>query len=109
MKRKQLCIVLVTVRSRKEGRAIAGMLLKRKLAACVNLLPLVESHFWWNGKIDRASECLLVIKSIRSHFRQLAATVRLHHSYQVPEIIALPLAAAERAYASWWKKSLQPK
>src|ERR1051325_10847076 len=82
VKRKQLCIVLVTVRSRKEGRAIAGMLLKRKLAACVNLLPLVESHFWWNGKIDRASECLLVIKSIRSHFRQLAATVRLHHSYQ---------------------------
>ena len=104
----QLRIVFVTASSPKEARSIARAILKAKLAACVNIVPGVQSHFWWQGKLDSAHEELLVIKSNRRLFRKLCALVRAHHSYQVPEIIAVPVIDSEKTYARWWVKSLAP-
>ncbi|MSR65737.1 MAG: divalent-cation tolerance protein CutA [Verrucomicrobiae bacterium] len=105
-KRKRLCVVLVTASSRKEARMIAQAVLKAKLAACVNIVPGVESHYWWQGKLETAAEFLLIVKSTRRHFPKLAKLVRARHSYQTPEIIALPVVAADKAYADWWCHSL---
>ena len=106
MERNQLCIVLVAASSRQEARTIAHAVLKAKLAACVNLVPGVESHYWWQGKLDRGAEFLLILKSARRHFPKLAKLVRAHHSYRTPEIIALSVVASDHAYAKWWLDSV---
>jgi periplasmic divalent cation tolerance protein len=105
-KRKDLCVVLVTAASRREARAIAQTVLKAKLAACVNIVPSIESHYWWRGRLDSAAEFLLVIKTARQSFAKISKLVRAKHSYQTPEIIALPVVAVEKAYADWWCESL---
>jgi periplasmic divalent cation tolerance protein len=99
-------VVFVTASSAKEARVIAQAVLKAKLAACVNIVPGIESHYWWRGRLDHAREHLLVIKSARRHFAKLAALVKKTHSYQTPEIIAVPLSASEANYARWWRESL---
>jgi len=106
MKRNPFCVVLVTASSRKEARVIARAVLKAKLAACVNIVPGVESHYWWQGKLETGRECLLVIKSARRQFRRLSAVVKKAHSYSTPEIIAFPVVESERAYARWWRDSM---
>lgn len=106
MNRERLLIVLVTAGSLRQGRTIARAILRAKLAACVNIIPRIESHYWWQGKMEHGAEVLLVIKSSRRHFRRLAKAVRSEHSYSTPEIIALPLAVAEERYRRWWRDSL---
>ncbi len=96
----------MTAGSAKEARTIARAVLKAKLAACVNIVPGIESHYWWQGKMERSSEHLLLIKSSRLQFARLTALVKKTHSYQTPEIIAVPLAALETSYAKWWRESL---
>ncbi len=100
------CAVFVTAASRPEARRIARSLLEQRLVACANIIPGVESHYWWEGKIDHAREWLLVMKTRRSHFRAVARAVKQLHSYQVPEIIALPLAAGQADYLRWLGESL---
>ena len=99
--------VLVTCPSAVVGRRVAVALVKRRLAACVNVLPGVESIFWWQGRIDRAREVLLVIKTTRAHFAALRRAVIALHPYEVPEIIALPLVAGHAPYLRWVAASLQ--
>jgi len=99
-------VVLVTVANKKEARIIAATLLKKRLAACVNIVDKVCSFFWWQGKIDSAKELLLVIKSKKKNFPALAREVRKLHSYTVPEIIALPLIAGDKPYLKWLDESL---
>lgn len=95
-------VVLVTCGSVKEARTIARALVKGNLAACVNILPsAVESIYRWKGKVESAKEFLLVIKTIRKRFAAVQAEVRHLHSYEVPEIIALPIAGGSRDYLSW--------
>lgn len=105
-KTDNLFLALVTASSPREARKIARAVLKKKLAACVNIVPGIESHYWWEGKIERGAEVLLVIKTSRRHFGRVAATVRSVHSYSTPEIIALPVTAADARYARWWRVSL---
>lgn len=100
------CAVFVTAGSRPEARKIARSLLEQRLVACANIIPGVESHYWWEGKIDHAREWLLVMKTRRSRFRAVARAVKQLHSYQVPEIIALPLAAGQADYLRWLGESL---
>jgi periplasmic divalent cation tolerance protein len=69
----------------------------------VNIVPAVESVYWWKGKMERAGEALLVVKTRRSALRRLFEVVRRHHSYIVPEIIALPIVAGHRPYLDWLK------
>ena len=94
-------VVFVTVPDRKTGTKIANGLLAKKLCACVNITKECESLFWWQGKIDRAKERLLIIKTRKSLFNRLKKEVRRLHPYKVPEIIAVPIAAADKEYAAW--------
>jgi periplasmic divalent cation tolerance protein len=99
-------VVLVTVASLPEGKALATKLIEDKLAACVNLFPL-DSIYLWQGKINQDQEYQLIIKTDLSKFDELAATIKTLHSYEVPEIIALPIIAGSKTYLDWLGASLQ--
>lgn len=102
----QYLIVFSTAPNKKIAAKIAHSLVRRKMAACVNILPGVESCFWWKGKIDKASEVLLVIKTFRSRFRTLCSVLRALHPYKVPEIIGAPLVEGSKSYLEWMQHSL---
>jgi periplasmic divalent cation tolerance protein len=93
-------IVLVTASSQAEGEAIASALVELKLAACVTLLP-VRSIYTWQGKVNSEEEWQLLIKTNLSQFSALEAKIKELHSYQVPEIIALPIVAGSQSYLDW--------
>jgi periplasmic divalent cation tolerance protein len=97
----EYCVVFITVESEEQGRTIAERLLEQKLCACVTLVPGVDSRFWWKGRIDRASESLLVVKTKRAVLEALGQAVRSAHSYEVPEIIALPIVWGSPSYLEW--------
>ena len=84
------------------------MLIGAHLAACVQILPEMESVYRWKGQIERQPEILLLAKTARSKFEDLEREVRALHSYETPEIIALPIAAASTAYLDWLTASLKP-
>lgn len=94
-------VVLVTASGKAEATRIARQLIAKRLAACVNIIGGVESFFRWQGRVDKAKEFLLIIKSRKSKFNQLIRLVKTLHSYEVPEIIALPIAAGEKNYVKW--------
>ena len=102
------CLVLVTVGSEEEGKKIAIALLKEKLAACINMTP-IDSFYTWSGEINCDREWQLFIKTRRDLFSQLAAKIELLHSYDVPEIIALPMLAGSVSYLNWIAESTQEK
>lgn len=93
-------IVLVTASSKEEGEAIASALLEAKLAACVSIFP-VHSMYVWQGKVNSDDEWQLTIKTHLAQFSALEAKIRELHSYEVPEIIALPIVAGSQAYLDW--------
>jgi periplasmic divalent cation tolerance protein len=97
----------VTAGNKKQAQAITEALIKNKLAACVNIIDNIESVFWWRGKVDKARELLLVIKSKKSKLSAIIKLVRSLHSYSVPEIIALPLEAGEKKYLDWIDDTLR--
>ncbi len=102
-------IVGVTCGSQKEARRIARALVDARLAACVNVMQAaVESIYRWKGKVETAREYLLVIKSSRKRFAALEREVRRLHSYDVPEIIALPIELGSRPYLAWIEGSVGP-
>ena len=94
-------VVLITAKDKVEAKKIALGLLKGKLVACVNIMEGVESLFRWQGKIDSAQESLMVIKTKQKLFKKVVAKVKLLHSYQTPEIIALPIIAGSWDYLKW--------
>ena len=100
------CVILVTASSPAEARRIGRALLKKRLVACVNMLPGVESQYWWQGKIERSRECLMMMKTRRGRFAAIERAVKQLHSYSVPEIIAVPLVAGQRDYLRWMDVSL---
>ena len=101
MKTSKHIVVLVTAKDKKEARKIAGVLLEAQLIACANILQGIESVFRWQGKIDHASEALLVMKTKRSLFKKISAQVKAVHSYSTPEIIALPMVEGDSEYLKW--------
>ncbi len=101
MKDTGYLVVLVAAGSGEEAQKIAGVLLERRKVACVSIVPGVSSLFWWRGKIDSAAESLLIIKTRISGLDEVIALVRQVHSYEVPEIIALPVVGGNRDYLEW--------
>lgn len=100
--------VLVTTGSVREANRIARAIVSRRLAACVNILKTpVRSIYRWKGKVEAANEFLVVIKTSRRRFPELQDTIRSLHSYDVPEIIALPVAEGSRPYLDWISDSLR--
>jgi len=100
---------LVTCSSRTEARKVAKAVLKKKLAACVNIVGGLESHYWWRGKLETARECLLLIKTTRARVGGVTSAVKAAHSYEVPEVIFLPVVAGERNYLNWLGESVGDK
>ncbi len=100
-------LVLVTASGVEEARRIAAALLQPHLAACVNLVPGVESHYWWQGRLEHGSEVLLLVKTSAENFEAVAAAVRAAHSYECPEIVALDPCEMAPAYRAWWENELR--
>ena len=100
-------IIFVTAPSRREGKNIARHLVETRLAACVSLLPLIESVYRWEGKVVDENESLLVIKSNRKLFPEIEAEISKIHSYDTPEIICLPVVDGSRKYLQWLSDSLK--
>jgi len=94
-------VVMVTTANKQEAENIAQRLLKERLIACANIIGPVSSLFHWIGKIEKAEEYLIFMKSREDLFDKLAETVKALHSYEVPEIIALPIVDGSKAYLDW--------
>jgi periplasmic divalent cation tolerance protein len=99
-------VVLSTAASQKEAKRIAKALIEARLAACVNVVPRLESFFYWQGQLERASEALLVIKTDLKRLSGLKAKILKLHSYQVPEIIGWPIKWGSKPYLDWVSKSV---
>lgn len=99
-------VIFVTSANKEEAEKIASGLIQEKLAACVNIIENVRSIFWWQGKADNACEVLLVIKTRRQLMNKLMKKVKSLHSYEVPEIIALPIISGDKKYLKWIDESL---
>ena len=100
-------VVLVTASNKKEATRIAQGLVKNKLAACVNIIGKIESLFWWQGKASRAKEALLMVKSQKKMLPKIIKLVRSLHSYDCPEIIALPIIGGDKNYLDWIDESVR--
>src|SRR5678809_129218 len=98
-------VVFMTAAKVEEATRLAEMLVGARLAACVQIMPEMESVYRWQGKIERQSEVLLLAKTTRSKFDELEREVRALHSYDTPEIIAVPVVAGSASYVDWLIKS----
>ena len=101
MKEPGEIVVFVTAGTEEEARGIAELLLGQRKAACVNIVPKVDSLFWWQGKLDSAQESLLIIKTVASLLPEIVELVKGVHSYEVPEIIAMPIIGGNEDYLKW--------
>ncbi len=102
-------VVFMTAAHGEEAGRLAEMLVEKRLAACVQILPEMESVYRWQGKVERQREVLLIAKTTRSRFEELEKEVRARHSYETPEIIALPLTAGSSPYLEWLNASVGVK
>ncbi len=100
-------IVLVTTKDKAEADKISQTLLQEKLIACANIISPVSSCFLWQGKIDRTEECLVVMKTHKDLFPELAVRVKALHSYEVPEILALPVVDGSGEYLAWMRSAIR--
>lgn len=98
---KKFLIVFITCKSRKEARRIVISLLKKNLIACANIAGPIESIFRWKGRIEKANEVMAYIKTKRGNFAGIEKEVKRLHSYEVPEIIAIPIVAGSKDYLKW--------
>jgi periplasmic divalent cation tolerance protein len=99
-------IVMVTAANKQEAECIVQKLLDAKLIACANIIGPVQSFFRWSGKAEKAEEYLVLMKSRRDLFEKLAEAVKALHSYEVPEILALPVVEGSKAYLDWLESCL---
>ncbi|MBU1062319.1 MAG: divalent-cation tolerance protein CutA [Candidatus Omnitrophica bacterium] len=101
----QYVIVFITTINKKEAEKISKALLDKRIIACSNIIGDIESHFWWKGKKEKAKECLLLVKTSMAAFKKVLKVVKSLHSYEVPEIIAVPIIAGYKPYLEWIKES----
>ena len=102
-------VVLSTCGSAEEAERIARALVSKRLAACVNLVPAVRSIYLWKGAVEDAEETLLVIKSCRALFEDVRAEIEKLHSYELAEVIAIPIVDGSPAYLEWLARELIEK
>lgn len=105
--KKDYIAIFVTCPSRKEAARIIDPLLKTRLVACANIISGIESKFWWSGRIETAKEILVILKTKNKNFNKVEKEVRRMHSYEVPEVIALPIIAGSAAYLKWIDDSIK--
>ena len=98
-------VVMCAVGDREEAARIAQTLVERRLAACVQMMP-VESWYRWDGAVRHEPEAMLHIKTMRGHFVEICQAIEALHSYDVPEIVAVPIADASPPYLDWMRRSV---
>lgn len=99
-------IVFVTAPNRKTARQLARCALEARLAACANLIPNLESHYWWQGKIESAPEVLIIFKTTAKNLPKLEKLILVKHPYDTPEFVALPLTGGSQRYLDWLSASI---
>ncbi len=102
---KYLC-VLSTAPDIKKARKLAGLLVSKRLAACVQILPGLESHYRWRGKKETSKEVLLIIKTTALLYKKLESAILKNHPYEVPEIVCLPITKGSKQYLDWIEKEI---
>lgn len=108
MKNEFVTIYIITVTT-KEAKKLGEILVKERLAGCINIIPEVESIYWWKGKMEHHSESVLIAKTRRSLVKKLIKTVKKYHSYKVPCINVLPIIEGNPDYFKWLKKETKEK
>jgi periplasmic divalent cation tolerance protein len=103
---EQFAVVLVTVPDIETGRRLAKIALESRSAACVNLVPGLESHYWWEGKLDTSNEVLMVIKTSRQTLAELEKQIVANHPYETPEFVVLPITHGTERYLKWLAASI---
>lgn len=101
-------VVLTTAGSQEEAQKIAHALVERKLAACVNIVPHIESVYRWQGKVESATEWLLVVKTTAEAFPSVRDAIKELHSYDLPECVMLEIADGSEAYLGWIGENVKP-
>lgn len=104
---EQFSIALVTAPDLDVARDLGRAALEARLIACANLVPQVESHYWWQGKIERGNEILLILKAPREKLTDLEALVQKLHPYDTPEFLVMPLTSGSARYLTWLADSCQ--
>jgi periplasmic divalent cation tolerance protein len=95
-------IQIITITDSKEAAdTIGNILLFEKLVSCVQILPSIESKYWWKGKIEKNMECLCLFKSEKRNYKKIEKIIKENHSYETPEIIALPILTGSKEYLKW--------
>ena len=100
-------VVLVTAPDVKTGRKLARAALEARLIACANLIPRIESHYWWQGKIEAGAEVLLVMKTTAARLAALEKLIVAGHPYDTPEFVVLPISGGSRPYLDWVQDSVK--
>ena len=101
-------VVLVTAPDAKSAKALASAALEARLAACVNVIPKIESFFWWEGKLQKADEAQMVFKTTLAKIDELEKLVIDKHSYDTPEFLVLPATGGNIDYLKWLDASVRP-
>ena len=101
-------LVLMTASNKEEAKKIVHILLKEKLVICANIIDAVSSLYWWKGKIAEDKESLVIMKSHKNLFRNLSSRIIGLHSYDVPEILAIPIVGGSSSYLEWMKTFFEP-
>jgi periplasmic divalent cation tolerance protein len=99
-------LVLTTAGSEAEAKKIAEMLVERRLAACVNIIPRIHSVYRWQGKVEHADEVLLLVKTVQRKEGQVRAAIQELHSYEMPECISIPIEGGSAEYLQWIAESI---
>ncbi len=100
-------VVLTTTETIEQAEKIARTLIEQELAACVQILPPMTSIYRWQGQIEKATEHLILIKTLRDSYAQVESAIKTTHPYQTPEIIALPVEAGAKDYLAWLVQSVK--
>jgi periplasmic divalent cation tolerance protein len=107
MKNEKTVVIFITVGTDEEAKKIANILLSQRKVACVNILPSVSSFFWWHDKLDSVQESLLLVKTKAPVVNEIVGLVKEIHSYDIPEIIAVPIVGGNQEYLEWIGKEVK--
>lgn len=107
--KNQIAVALVTAPDLKIARKLAKVVLQSRLAACANLIPKIESHYWWNGRLEKSAEVLIIFKTIKTRLEKLQKAILENHPYDTPEFIVLPIDSGSKKYLDWVTESVRAK
>ncbi len=104
---KEYIVVFCTCPDETSAETLAELVVEKVLAACVNIIPAIHSVFYWQGKIEKTQEVLLIIKTMRTYYSELEIMIRTHHPYETPEIISCPIQQGFEGYLDFIQQSLE--